>query len=181
MSQTTFNSSAREPGVPRVATEHTAENLFHSSGASVLLTTTYQGSDILDVKEARQIVLLVDVEGQAADNQVSILLLGAVANDPPAANADEWFALPAYDGSVSAALPSSTKLSGADFTMTPEWGRFTVLPAEILIQPTDNDGDEVRLAVVLDVSWCSYFQVHAADEGGGGTLAKLLVTAARVS
>jgi hypothetical protein len=179
MTATAFAMAVRDTGVPRVVTE-VPDSLFHTSGAEKLLTTTYVASDVIDVREARQIALLIAADAGAADNVPTMLLLGACAATAPLATDDSWYGLPAYDGVVTPNLPTSTKLSGADFSLTPEWGAVTVLPANLKLQATDNATDEIRLSVVIDVSWCTHFHLQAADVGGGATKASLLVQVVRV-
>lgn len=174
---TDFSIDVRDGGV-RVVTQRSPETIF----GPTLLTGTNQASTIIDVREARQIALLMDIDAGAASDVVSMFPVGSCsAEAPDAITDDEWFALPSAS-TVTAGLPSGiTQLSGVDQTIVPEYGQVTVYPTEIKFAATDNASDEIRVAVVLDVTWCRYFAVLLADGSGAGTLATVKVQAVRVA
>lgn len=141
--------------------------------ADAILTATNVASGPIDVRSARLITLLCNVDVAATTNNPQIIPLGAYwQQTPPATTDDVWYGFNEYDGSNVATLPGVTGLSGADFTMTPEFAMFKARPLLIRFETTDNATDELRIAIPIRVDWCGYFQVHCSDVGTG-TLANL--------
>lgn len=185
MSETTdFNIDVRDGGI-RVVTQRTPQAIFYgaNTGVTKTLTATNQASIIIDVREARQLALLIEIDAGATADVVSLFPVGSCSSEiPTAVTSDEWFALPAYDGAVTGAVPSGiTQLSGVDQTLTPAFGQVTVRPMQLKFETATGASNETRLCVVLDVTWCRFFALLAADGSGAGTLADLRVQAVRVA
>lgn len=164
---------ARKPGVPTVATE-SATTIVDG----VTLTNQYQASDVVDVREAREVTLLIDINAGSDGNIVSILPFGSVANEP-AVGDDSWFSLPVSDGTVTAATLGQTLHTGADMTNQPEWGTTAVYPMRAKLPTSDAATDELRIAVPLHVGWCRWFFVSVNDDDGTGTLADATIQVVR--
>lgn len=155
-------------------------NVFHSSGSPVTLTATHVVSDIIDVREARELVLVFDINAGAASNTVEWIPHFSIAGAKPSASTtDTWFVPTVQDGSVSATLPSLTKYSGANYTLTPEFGLQTFYPMLARFPASDNATDEARYHLTLNVERARWFMLSAAC-AGAGTLDDLLVKGARV-
>lgn len=153
-----------------------------TAGTKETLTATLQASDIIDVREAREIALLVEVSYGETDSQVSLFPVGSSeATQPSLITDDQWFNLPASTA-VSAAVPSGlTQLSNVDFTLSPEFGAASVYPLQVNLAAADATSDEMRIAVRLDVSWCKYFAVLLGDGSGATTLADVRVQVVQVA
>ena len=151
--------------------------------ASAILTGTFVASSIVNVRDAREVVLLVRLTSGSADNLIYLIpLLAAASADgtEPAATDDVWFPPQINDGAVTAETIDTnlTLLSGADFAKTPEWGRVTVRP--LLLKLENTAGTEaVRVAIPIKCAWASYFHVQAADADQTGTLATLQMAIVR--
>lgn len=163
---------------PRVVTESEFD-VWHSSGAALTLTATHVVGDVIDVREARELVLLVDVNAGAASNTVELIPHFSLQGTEPTSSDDAWFVPAVQDGSVTAELPALTRHSGAAYSLVPEWGTQVYHPLKIELPESDNDSDEMRVMIVLNVERARWFMLSAAC-AGAGTLDDLLVKGARV-
>jgi len=140
--------------------------------------TTYAASAVLDVRGATRVVIEVDFDAAAADDELSLIPMlsvsqGAAAGgvSPPVATDDVWFALSADDGSVTALEPGGTQLANVDFTLAPEFGRRTLRQLEIRLEKANNASDEYRQRFTLDVTDATYFcMLYRNVRAAAGTL-----------
>lgn len=145
--------------------------------ASAILTGTFVASSVVNVREAREVVVIARVTAGSADNLIYLIPLLAARNaddTAPAATDDVWVPPQVNDGSVTAEVIDSnlTLLSGADFAATPEWGRVTVRP--LLLKLENTAGTEaIRIGISIKCAWASWFHVQVADADQTGTLATM--------
>lgn len=168
-----FRDQVESPSCPAVATEAPTTIVN-----GVTMTSTFQASSVVDVSSARQITLLIDFDAGGAGNIPDIIPLFSADNAQPAATDDSWFAPNETDGSITAATVGGTGLSGADFTLQPEYANVTARPLLLRLETSDAASDEYRLAVTLRCDWARYFHCQFADSSGT-TLGALTVKICR--
>lgn len=180
-----FFKRLRSPTSPVVSCERPS-TILSNAGAALTLTTTDQASDVVDVEDAREIVVLVQFTPGAAGSfyQLRFLLSAEDAPTPtstraPAVGDDVWYAPAVYDGSVIASVPAGSLVAGADYTNDPEWGVVTMRPLIVYSELGNNATDKIRQAYVVKCGWAKYFHMVASDQSAG-TKGAILVKAARV-
>lgn len=126
--------------------------------------TTYAASSVLDVKGYTRVVIEVDFDAAAADDELSLIPMLSVAQGAaaggetaPVATDDVWFVPSVDDGAVTVAEPGGTQLANVDFTLAPEFGRRTMRQLEIRFEKANNASDEIRQRFTLDVTDATFF------------------------
>lgn len=154
-------------GTPAVSREERREIL-----PATLMTAAYQATEVLDVRDARKITIIVDGDAAEAGNQLTMIPLlnyqPAGYDAVPSATADQWFIPCVTDGSVTPAVVGGTLLAGADFTIADAFGQVTMLPIEIR-SPTAAGAAtaEWRFSFEVDVTAASWFHLQVADVDAG--------------
>lgn len=164
-----------------IATPGPLAAMWSTAGAEKALAAAgaYTFSDVIvPCAEERTITLLVAYDSAAAGGYPVIIPLGSCASSQPAAGDDSWFVLPASDGTWTNTVLAGAVPSGADWTQNPGMGLSEVRC--LAIKPMAGAvgaGDEVRIAITLNVAPFRYFQFAVAEVGATGTPGALLVNA----
>lgn len=168
-----------QAGSPPRPTKEVARTLVNN----VLSTAANQASDVLDVRSARRVTVLVDMDAGSANNQLRILPLmsyDALASVPLATD-DVWFIPCVTDGAVTSVVPGGTGLAGADFTLASPFYRVDLRPIELRLPgEADAASFEGRFSFELDVTAAQYLHLQWADvDSSAGTLSTVTMKAVR--
>lgn len=137
--------------------------------ASLTLSGTYQDSLVVDVSEARTIVVLAKISYNGAGNIVDMLpFLAAKGTAPPVSTDDVWYSPMAYDGTVSAQVLTETLHANVDYSQAPEWGAASIYPLQLIGPTADNATDEQRIAIPIKCEWAHWFHLQVADQDSAG-------------
>lgn len=136
-----------------------------------------QAGEVLDVRDARVVVLRVAYDAAGVGGSAGLLPLGSLEDDKPLSTDDVWGALPILDGTVTAEALSGAVASGADFTAAQDYGKAVVYGTLALTVPAGSDADEIRQIVVVDVSAVKWFSLHVAEDGNTAAPGSLAVDA----
>ena len=149
-------------------------NALAASGAQ-----TY--SDILDVARWRRLTLYIDYDphASATAGYPKIIPFGSAAEAVPAAGDDSWYSLGVDDGAVTAAVLTGTVPSGADWSLTPEFGWRTFRGLVLRLEASDNGSDEYRVAVTLDVTPYRWIQLATSEVGDTTNAGSLIIKYSR--
>lgn len=139
-----------------------------SVASGLTLSSTYKDmGSVIAVDNHRTITILLKWHPGGSGEKLSILPLIAVTSSAPARSDDSWYAPAVWDGTVSANILGSTINSDASFTQNPEWGQIELKPTEIVSIAANGSGDEVRMAVRIDVTEARHFAADIADTANG--------------
>lgn len=164
-----------------IATPGPLTAMWSTAGAEKALAASgaYSFSDVIvPCAEERTITLLVSYDAAAAGGYPVIIPLGSCASTQPAAGDDSWFVLPASDGTWTNTVLSGAVPTGADWTQNPGMGLAEVRC--IAIKPMAaavGTGDELRIAITLNVAPFRYFQFAIAEVGATGSPGAVLINA----
>ncbi len=138
-----------------------------------ILTGTFVATSVQKIEKARLVTLWINMDPAATtDNPQIIPLFAPMQTTTPATTDDVWYSPNEYDGANSPTLPTGTGLSGADYTLQPEFAMIKVRPLLIRFESIDAATDEFRIKVTFRCEDAGFFQCHCAD-AGSGTLANL--------
>lgn len=167
----------QNPATP-VAGQGTTSTLFTS--AVLTAAGAWSRSDIVTVKDAREIVLLVDATADATggtDSVVEMAFMVSCENAQPAAGDATWFVVGDTDGiATSAALASGTLPTGTDFSATPNWWQRTYRPMVVRLAAMAADTDRIQLTIRIPVVGYRWFQMMAHEAGDTSNPATLAVS-----
>lgn len=164
-----------------IATPGPLTTMWSTAGAEKALAASgaYTFSDVIvPCAEERTITLLVSYDSAAAGGYPVIIPLGSCASSSPAAGDDSWFTLPASDGTWTNTVLAGAVPSGADWTQNPGLGLSEVRGTAIKpMAAAVGTGDELRIAIVINVAPFRYFQFAIAEVGNTGNPGSVLVNA----
>lgn len=143
--------------------------------AALASSGAWTRSSIVNVANARKIVLEIDYDAAAASGYPIILPLVSNADDQPAADADSWFQMSVWDGSITAGALTGTLATGSDFTLAANQGVCISHGLAVRLAASSGASDEHRIAIPLDVSAFKWFHFQAAEVGATGSPGTLAV------
>lgn len=127
----------------------------------------------LQLSVHRRVQVCVKYDAAAIGGTASIIPMGTCkGGDDVNINADDWYMLGVWDGSVTPGVFTNTLVATTAFTNTQNFGRTIVYPQEIRTPPAVAAADKIRLTFSIDVSGLRRIAFHVAEVGGGavGTL-----------
>jgi hypothetical protein len=150
--------------------------------ASAILTAAFKASSVINVQGYRKLDIIVRGTHGDAGNLVNIVPLlsdedvAANADGKPLATDDVWDAPMVGDGSVVGGTLPGTLLSGADFTLVPNWGRISLYPVFIRLPTSSAATDKIRYRIPgVHLGGARWFHVQANDSKGSGTLSTISI------
>lgn len=150
----------------------TAKDLVGSSSSLTACAASgaYTSSGAIDIGGHRKLTIFIayNADASATAGVLSLVPLFSAAKGKvaPGATDDAWFALGAWDGTVTAGtLTASSLPAGSDFTVSPDFARVLHRAADIRTEPSDAGTDKIRIAVTLDVTPYTYAQILYAEAG----------------
>lgn len=138
-----------------------------------ILTGTLVATSVQKIEKARYVTLWINMDAAATTDTPQIIpLFAPIQGTTPATTDDVWYSPNESDGSNAAQLPGGTGLSGADYTLTPEFAMVKMRPLLLRWESIDATTDEFRIKMTFRCEDAGFFQCHCADVGSG-TLANL--------
>lgn len=136
------------------------------TAATLAASGAYTASGLVDLEEARTCTLLLEYAPGAVGGFAYAIPLVSALETAPAITADSWYALPAWDGSVSSAVLAGAFPSNVDITKQPEWGIPQYRHMAIKIGDAgDATTDRYRLVAPLDVAPFRHLAILYAEVG----------------
>jgi hypothetical protein len=146
------------------------------ASAALAASGAWSRSSIVSVADARKLTLFVDYDPGAIGGYPGLILLGSCNVTEPASDADSWFQLSMFDGSVTSAVGSGALATGSDFTIAQPEGFAIAYPLIVRLTAATNAADEYRQAITLDVTPFRWVHFQAAEIGVTATPGTLAVT-----
>jgi hypothetical protein len=135
-----------------------------------------RGDSVIDVKKARELVMLIDYTAHASSTTgyPQIVPMVACTSVAPAAGDATWFIPGIHDGTLTATALAGSLPAGADFTVNPPMGVALLYPMVIRLNAATALSARTQMAVRINVAPFKWFQMMAAENGdttNRGTLA----------
>ncbi len=167
----------------RLSRETDLQQVYQDDGTTLFNATAlpasggWRRSQNIDVRGIRSLGLwikrTIDASGGTGSAPEFAVLASAAASEP-AAGDDSWFALPCVTGTVTAATPSGTLPTGADYTASPPWSYDTGRRFLLRLDAPANDADASRegpyVYNVLHAKWVHIIAHEVGDTSNPETL-----------